>query len=104
MLNDKPCDECQYFDPVMRGNNKGLRPTRWAWCAKHSVYPSKEGPGQQFPDGVQRVADPNKPAKPKIVKQGTVVANCLTFQERRQILSKADLLQKLKSQQGGQLR
>jgi hypothetical protein len=104
MMNDKPCDGCQHFDPIMRGNNRGLRETKWAWCAVHSIYPHKEGPGQRFPDGVKRVSDPDKPAQPKIIRKGEVVTNCLKFQEKRRVLSKADLLQKLKDQtQGGRL-
>lgn len=103
MLNDKPCDGCNHFDPVMRGNNKGLRETKWAWCAKKSIYPVKEGPGQKFPDGVQRLTDSDKPAQPKIVQKGEVVQNCTQFQERRQTLSKAALLKKVKEQQQGGL-
>lgn len=103
MLNSKPCHECQHYDPIMRGNNRGLKETKWAWCAKHSVYPMTEGPGQKFPAGVQRMTDPDKPAKPKIVQRGQVVSGCGHFQPRKAVLSKADLLQKVKAQQGGKI-
>ena len=103
MMNDKKCEDCQHFDPVMRGTNRGLRTSNWAWCAKHSVYPMKEGPGQHFPEGVTRMTDPDSPAKPKIVRVGEVVVNCTRFQEKRHTLSKADLLHKIKTQQQGGL-
>ena len=103
MLNDKPCEGCRHFDPIMRGTNKGHRNTKWAWCAKHSIYPLKEGPGQQFPMGVKRMTDPAAPAKPRIVKVGEVVTNCSDFSEKRQTLNKAELLKTLKEQQQGGL-
>lgn len=103
MLNDKPCDTCRHFDPVLRGNNKGLKETKWGWCAKYSIYPAKEGPGQKFPAGVQRVSDPDKPAQPKIVQKGEVVQNCTKFQEKKSTVSKAELLKKIREQQGGRL-
>jgi len=102
-MNEHKCEDCNHFDPVMRGNNKGLRQTDWAWCAKKSIYPVNEGPGQKFPAGVQRMTDPDKPAEPKIVKKGEVVSNCTDFMEKRQVLSKEDLLSKVKNQQQGGL-
>jgi hypothetical protein len=63
----------------------------------------KEGPGQKFPAGVQRMTDKDLPAEPKIVKKGEVVSNCALYQIKRKTASKADLLNKLKEQQGGRL-
>lgn len=99
MLNDKPCDGCKHFDPVMRGNNKGLRSTAWAWCAKHSVYPKTEGPGQIFPVGAKRMTDADKPAQPKIVRKGEVVSNCMDFNPQKAVLSKEELLKKVRDKQ-----
>jgi hypothetical protein len=103
MFNDKTCDTCKHFDPIMRGNNKGLRATKWAWCAKHSIYPMYEGPGQTFPEGVQRRTSASELADPKIVKRGEVVASCTGHGPRRSTLSKADLLKKLKEKNKGLL-
>lgn len=99
MSNDKPCDTCEHFDPVLRGALKaGLKPTVWGWCAKRSVYPAVEGPGQAFPEGVERVSDPAQPAKPHLVKRGDVDAKCNTYIAKRTAVSKADLLKKLNAQ------
>ena len=101
MGNDKPCDSCDYFDPVLRGALKGgLRDTVWGWCAKRSVYPTKEGPGQKFPADVQRMEDPASPAKPYIVKRGQVENTCNDYVQKRVSVSKADLLRKLNAQGG----
>ena len=61
-MNDKPCGECQHFDVIIRGK----RETKHGWCAKKSKYPAKEGPGQVFPEGVERVGN-GELAQPVIV-------------------------------------
>lgn len=103
MLNTNKCGGCQNYDPVMRGTNRGVRETDWAWCAKHSVYPHKEGPGQLFPVGIKRLseADAAKPARPKIVRKDVIVCNCTHFQPKAVALSKEALLQQLKDQKHG---
>lgn len=99
MSNDKPCDTCEHFDPVLRGALKaGLKPTVWGWCAVRSVYPAQEGPGQTFPANVMRVEDPSSPAKPHLVKRGEVATQCNTYVSKRTAISKADLLKKLNAQ------
>jgi hypothetical protein len=97
MANTRPCDECENFDPVLRGvTAQGkTRETPWGWCAKKSVYPANEGPGQRFPEGVKRAAA-DVLAEPVIVKRGQVVSNCPDFQKRAPRPSKMDLLKQLK--------
>lgn len=97
-LNDKPCGTCQNFDPVLRGTNKGHRPTIWGWCAKRSVYPYAEGPGQKFPAGVRQVQSPEMRAEPFMVKVVEVQGNCTDHAPRMPGLSKADLLKKINEQ------
>jgi hypothetical protein len=103
MFNDKPCDTCHHFDPILKGGQKGLKETDWGWCAKKSVYPAKEGPGQVFPAGVQRVSDPASPAEPFIVRRGEVKGNCTAFSARKSLHTKQDLLKKLQEQNGGRI-
>lgn len=102
--NDKPCDTCEHFDPVMRGQaaKGGYRETAWGWCAKKSKYPAQEGPGQRFPSGVQRVA-PGALAEPVIVKKGQVVQNCKKFQRRTVRPNKAELLRQLQEKTQGKV-
>lgn len=98
--NDKPCDTCQYFDTVMRGDPKGgLRETNWAWCVKKSKYPFKEGPGQKFPAEAVRVAE-GEAAVPVIVKRGNVVSHCNMYTARGASPTKADLLKQLQAKAG----
>jgi hypothetical protein len=99
--NDKPCDTCEHFDPVMRGQTAkgGLKETRWGWCALRSAYPAKEGPGQKFPANVQRVAV-GELAKPFIVAKGHVQSNCKEHTVKSTRLSKADLLKQLQDKEG----
>jgi len=98
-MADNSCDTCVNFDPVLRGVSGGkLRDTIWGWCAKKSVYPCKEGPGQVFPNGVARVDDPAVPAKPYLVKRGQVVRDCPMYVKSTAIVSKAQLLEKLNKQ------
>lgn len=101
-FNDKPCETCQHYDAVMRGmpgGKGGLRETNWAWCAKRSKYPSKEGPGQKFPAEVSRVEEGDL-AAPFIVKRGQVVANCDMYTPRGNAPTKADLLKQLQVKSG----
>jgi hypothetical protein len=103
-INDKPCSTCEHFDPVMRGQTAkgGVRETNWAWCAVRSKYPAKEGPGQRFPMGVQRVEE-GASAEPYIVKRGQTVANCDRYTAKTVRMSKADLLKQLQEQTGGRI-
>lgn len=94
-LNNNKCDQCDHFDAVLRGTKN----TPWGWCAKRSEYPANEGPGQIFPAGVQRV-EAGEPAKPFIVRRGQTVENCTTFLTRRQRATKADLINKLLTENG----
>jgi len=97
MYNDQPCDACDYFDPVLRGKQGKLTETSWGWCAKKSVYPYKEGPGQKFPVGVMRVASADELAKPVIVQVNQVMSHCKDYKSRKTKQSKASLLQLLKN-------
>ncbi len=96
MANTNPCQNCEHFDPVMRGQTArgGLRETAWGWCARRSVYPYFEGPGQRFPPEVAR-AEPGQLAQPVIVKRSEVVTHCTLFEPRTVKASKADLLKQL---------
>jgi len=102
-MNTKTCDTCANYDPVLRGENRGgHRNTVWAWCAKKSVYPMLEEPGQKFPPDVQRMTTTESPAKPYIVKHGQVVPSCTQYEEKaNNVISKADLVRKLREQNGG---
>jgi hypothetical protein len=109
MLNDKPCDTCDHFDVVLRGNSgkkvkgklvSGTRETDWGWCAKKSVYPHTEGPGQRFPLEVKRVDKPEDLAKPVIVRKGQVAEHCTHFTSKKIKPSKAELLKTLQTQGG----
>jgi hypothetical protein len=71
-MNDTPCGRCAFYDPLL---GSGGKDTEMGWCAKRSVYPFQEGPGQVFPLGVERVAS-KALAKPFIVKKGQVVSAC----------------------------
>lgn len=89
-MNTKTCGDCEHYDPILRGT----RPTPRGWCAKKSVYPYMDSPGQVTPQGVQRVPNPEDPAKPVIVEQRQVKADCTLFTVRRSKMSKADLIAK----------
>lgn len=101
-MNNHKCAECDFFDPIMRGTNKSTRETNHGWCAKKSVYPKKEGPGQIFPPGVRRM-ETSEPAKPFIVRVDQVVSNCQEFVTKRIKASKEALLKKLQEQSGRQI-
>ena len=96
MLNNKPCGSCDHCDEVLRGT-KG---TNWAWCAKLSKYPYKEGPGQVFPEGVARVGSEEDLAVPKIVRKTDVEKNCAHFIPKKTKQNKQDLLKKLQTKDG----
>lgn len=91
--NDKPCNTCDFFDPIIRARKE----TIWGWCAKKSIYPYKEGPGQVFPAKVNRVDSPDKRAKPKIVRQNQIVTGCPYYKPRKNKPNKADLLKSLEN-------
>lgn len=74
MTNQHSCGMCEHFDVVLNGTRK----TSWGWCAKKSVYPHLEGPGQVFPAGVARVL-PGELAKPHMVRAEEVVPLCETY-------------------------
>lgn len=95
MYNNKTCDTCDHFDPVLKGKHGKVVETVWGWCAAQSIYPTNEGPGQKFPAGVTRAAE-GEMAKPKIVRKNEVIPSCKLFKARRNKPSKADLLEKLK--------
>lgn len=102
--NDKSCDTCEHYDPVMRGQTEkgGVRETNWAWCALRSKYPATEGPGQRFPANVQRVSG-GELAEPYIVRRGQIVDHCDTYSARTLRVSKADLLKQLQEKTGGRV-
>jgi hypothetical protein len=97
-LNKNKCDQCEHFDPVLRGT----KPTPWGWCAKRSIYPVQEGPGQVFPVGVMR-AEPGSLAEPYMVRRGQVIDNCTTFLIRRVRSSKAELINQLLTNKKGKV-
>lgn len=100
MFNDKPCGDCKFYDPIMKGNPKGgHKETARGWCSKHSKYPHTEGPGQRFPEGVARVGE-GELAQPKVVQSVEVVHNCKTHSKAALKQSKADLIDSLKGKSG----
>lgn len=94
-MNDKPCEQCEHYDVIIRGKKE----TKHGWCAKKSKYPAKEGPGQIFPSGVQRVAH-GEPAQPVIVQGTEVQSRCASFRPKRKKQSKRDLIKKLQTKGG----
>jgi hypothetical protein len=73
-MADKPCVQCQHYDPIIRG----LKTGKHGWCAVKSAYPAAEQPGQIFPPGVARV-EPGELARPVIVVGRSVVPGCVQF-------------------------
>lgn len=73
-MAEKPCETCQHYDPILRGNTAG----RHGRCAAKSTYPNKEQKGQVFPKGVKREA-PGVLAKPVIVVGADIVPTCTLF-------------------------
>lgn len=72
-MNTLKCMQCRFYDPIKSAKRPNAS---HGWCAVKSIYPFKEGPGQQFPSGVRRVDSPEKPAKPMIVRGDEVVTPC----------------------------
>lgn len=89
-MTTKTCGSCEHYDPVLRGTKE----TKWGWCAKKSVYPAKEGPGQLFPVGVKRV-EGGALAEPCIVRKEQIVPNCPVYTIRKVRPSKQELVDKL---------
>jgi len=100
-MNEQPCGKCNYYDVILRGTGKGLRPTSRGWCAKKSIYPIKPGPGQVNPPGVKRVTKADEPAKPHIVAETQVVGNCTHFMPQRIKLTKEELIKKIQTDKKG---
>lgn len=71
-MNKLLCGACRYFDPIL---STGEKETRRGMCSLRSVYPSHEGPGQVFPNGVRR-AKTGDLAEPFIVKKDQLVPVC----------------------------
>lgn len=72
MSNTIPCGKCKFYDAILRGAEKE---TKRGWCMKRSKYPFREGPGQVFPEGVERVAA-GQLAEPFIVRGKQVLPGC----------------------------
>lgn len=72
MANTIPCGKCQSYDVIIRGADKE---TKRGWCVKRSKYPYMEGPGQVFPEGVERV-EAGQLAQPFIVQGKQVFPSC----------------------------
>jgi hypothetical protein len=73
-MNEIPCGNCKNYDPIL---GPGYKRTARGWCTRRSKYPAKEGPGQLFPDGVERVAAGSL-AEPYIVLANMVSTTCTT--------------------------
>lgn len=86
--NNKPCETCDHYDPILRGT----KPTTMGWCARRSLYPYADSPGQVTPPNAQRVANPEDPARPIIVQAKQIVPACQTYVPKRAKLTKADML------------
>jgi len=89
-MADKPCSTCEHFDPILRGT----KDTRLAWCAKRSLYPYKDSPGQVTPPQAQRVGSPQDPAQPFLVRRDETRAECALYMPRKSKLNKAELMAK----------
>lgn len=86
--NNNPCETCDHYDPILRGT----KPTTMGWCARRSLYPYADSPGQVTPPGARRVANPEDPAVPVIVQAKQVVSACQTHVPKRAKLTKADMI------------
>lgn len=94
--NKHPCSTCQYFDPVLRGTKS----TKWGWCTRKSVYPLKEGPGQVFPPGVQRVENAEEPARPFLVQGQQIIIACMLYAPKKAARTKKELTEALTKKDG----
>lgn len=79
-INDKPCNTCLHYDPIVRGGNKPRTPSH-GWCSVKSVYPTVQPESRIFPIGVQRAPD-GEMAKPVIVRRLEVVSHCAQFRAK----------------------
>lgn len=70
-MASKPCDTCQHYDPILRGDKAG----RHGRCVAKSTYPAVQQRGQIFPPGAKRAA-PGQLAKPVIVIGADVEPRC----------------------------
>jgi hypothetical protein len=70
-MNTQVCNKCTHYDPI-------APKTKHGWCAKKSIYPFKEQPGQLFPLNVRR-GKPDQLAKPVIVAGNEVQVHCTDF-------------------------
>lgn len=73
MANTIPCGKCKFYDIILGSYEKK---TKRGWCTKRSKYPFREGPGQVFPAGVERLTDPTQMAQPFIVQGLQIIAAC----------------------------
>ncbi len=80
MLNTKPCNTCQNYDPIRNGlDQKGnVKLGDRGRCAVKSTYPFKEQRDQVFPPGVARVKD-GELSKPFIVVGADVQGQCREY-------------------------
>jgi len=76
-MADFPCNNCQNYDPILRGSKEG----RHGRCAVKSTYPAVEQKGQVFPPGVAR-AEPGELAKPLIVVGAETIRGCSDFRAK----------------------
>lgn len=87
MANTLPCSGCKHYDPIL----KGMKPTPRGWCVKKSLYPHRDSPGQQTPEGAQRVGPDELLAKPYIVEGKGVQKACTTYTPMPPARTKAGL-------------
>lgn len=73
-MNTYACKKCVHYDRIGDEEKK----SRHGWCAKKSLYPHKEQPGQVFPLNVRRVKAGSL-AKPVIVAGNEVQVHCTDF-------------------------
>lgn len=76
-MADKPCDTCQNYDPIIRGD----KPGRHGRCAVKSTYPATQQGGQVFPIGAKR-AEYGQLAKPVIVVGAEVERACEEYRAK----------------------
>lgn len=78
-INDKPCNTCVHYDPIVVGIGK-RKPVR-GWCAVKSVYLAVDPESRPAPTGVKRAA-PGERATPVIVIGKDVVPHCAQFRAK----------------------
>ena len=72
-MNEMCCRDCKFYDAITPPKGRVGSHGR---CAKRSVYPLKEGPGQVFPEGAKRMPKEEDLAKPFVVEAREVVPSC----------------------------